>query len=647
MNNSDVIEISTSERVFQLDRDTFVVYTGMHGDDLRPFIRVGAGQSIVHGYLGQFENVLLLDAQPANIGRELEWLQATVSEVQEPIRYVGSRDRVNQIYNLTGMPELEESQRPLQIEAFSPNLRSTGRSKEKSTIQFFENGNVRILVGRSQVYDREQVNRARGSLDQEFDQMHRAQSKRELKCTAEHDKSFCYLGPRHSPDALKPAIYWNFQGHGVLVNPPAEYHHALFEAGIDILAVDAVVSNKTLSPGMSAVLRRKDSEKAAVALYSANEEKQAQVKKIYDRARLRFINDSASLPGLKDVLFFVSKKGNTGGFGFRLDGESDEGAQVVFPIGGARSGSAFDMIRAPHDLQIQAFETRDEFKAGKTDAHLVLALPGIIGSEPFGARKMESGLYPLLTGRAYRMAGSLEARSLAEYFINAFTDGELSQLVRDLVFMCLGLDFNAANLNQYLMDMYQMDRPTDFGLYNNLHELIRYLALLPAYKAQATEENHKLHARLLKRYAMGSYRFHDCLQLESRSVYVQILLFRGQASFHLICNGPLEGIQLELPPDIAELEANPKGYRKQLNFYQKQLARIGDVPGMEQSLDFLERLYEKKMEIVADRRRFFQFMASLGIEATTPESPREDGFLARWWQKLTLFFSELKQSITG
>ena len=71
------------------------------------------------------------------------------------------------------------------------------------------------------------------------------------------------------------------------------------------------------------------------------------------------------------------------------------------------------------------------------------------------------------------------------------------------------------------------------------------------------------------------------------------------------------------------------------------------MPGMEQSLDFLERLYEKKMEIVADRRRFFQFMASLGIEATTPESPREDGFLARWWQKLTLFFSELKQSITG
>ena len=93
------IEIRGTERVFQIDRDTFVIYTGLHRSDFRPFLRVGSGRSIPAGVLGQIENVILPENDPANAGLEVAWQDATRREASDSIRYVGSKDRVNQLLN--------------------------------------------------------------------------------------------------------------------------------------------------------------------------------------------------------------------------------------------------------------------------------------------------------------------------------------------------------------------------------------------------------------------------------------------------------------------------------------------------------------------------------------------------------------------
>ncbi|MEQ9366922.1 MAG: hypothetical protein RIF32_21970, partial [Leptospirales bacterium] len=153
-NNSEqkISEMRGNDRVFQLDRDTFAVFTGLHPEDMRPFIRVGAGKTIPTGLLRHFENVLLTENDPLNVGLEMAWLHATLSEGEETIRYVGSKDRVAQIYGFTGMRELDEDDRHIEIVPYKL-ARGEETRRDRSTITFFETGNAVVQVGSSKTYD--------------------------------------------------------------------------------------------------------------------------------------------------------------------------------------------------------------------------------------------------------------------------------------------------------------------------------------------------------------------------------------------------------------------------------------------------------------------------------------------------------------
>ena len=640
-NSVKKIEISGSERVFRLDRDTFLVYTGLHADDYRPFIRVGAGQSILHGYLGQIEHVLLLDKAPLNIGQEMYWLKSTLDEIQEPVRYVGSRERVSQIYSITGMPDLDEEERSVQIEPFSPPKKGSEQPKDRCNIQFFANGNAQAFVGRSKVFDYDAVARSKGTIDDEFRLMQRAQARLNKKGGDAESRSFIYPGTSYDPSSMKPFVFWNFHGKGVLVNPPFDYHQALFETGIDVMQADYAVSHATLSPGVSSFLRRKNHEGGSAGLYTSNEERQAMLKKVYQGGKLRVMNDGSALPGIKDVLFFVSRKGNNGAFGFRFTKEGDEACQLVFPIGGAPRSRSFDLMRPPHDVEIITYEDAEEFQEGYANAHLTLALPGAIPEKKFQKKRLDDGLYPLLPGREYILHTALEEKAFVEAFIEAFAGTTLHQFVREFLLMNVGLDFSGLALLQMQKALLGLEKIEEPDKLSNLSELLRYTESLPAFQKSYDKEHVKLHKKLRKKFRLRRLRFSDWQSLAERPVSCHLYLLKGKLSFLLVkpASSP-EPIRLQCPPDMESLEEDPKGFRKFLTRQRRVLDRVDEAPGYSECLDFVEGLYEKRLEILEDRRRLRRLFADLGIEAALQEK-KEPNFFERIWNRIRFFFMKI------
>ncbi|MBI3394971.1 MAG: hypothetical protein HY042_03975, partial [Spirochaetia bacterium] len=146
-------ELRGNDRVFQIDRDTVIIFAGRDRRDLRPFVRVGSGAAIPHNLLRHIENVILPDSDPPNAALEVAWIQATVADGNDVIRYVGSKDTISQMYYYSGIAELREDQKP-QIELI-PYAQGKGvqDARGRSVTTLYGNGNFSVSVGGSRVLD--------------------------------------------------------------------------------------------------------------------------------------------------------------------------------------------------------------------------------------------------------------------------------------------------------------------------------------------------------------------------------------------------------------------------------------------------------------------------------------------------------------
>lgn len=609
-NNSEqkISEMRGNDRVFQLDRDTFAVYTGLHPEDLRPFIRVGAGKTIPTGLLRHFENVLLTEDDPLNVGLEMAWLHATLNEGEETIRYVGSKDRVAQIYGFTGMRELEEGERPVEILPYKM-ARGEETRRDRSTITFFETGNAVVQVGSSKTYDHMAQQRGRISIDREYDLLSKSLRRRERKC--EEGRSFMYLGAGKQSSPNRPPIFWNFDGRGLFLNPCVDPHYALFEHGIDPDHVDMAVSYSPFSAGFGEVLRRKNAEQRTVGVYQADEERSNLLKKIYNEAKLQNFGDSSSLPMAKDTSFFLSKGGSHGLFGYRIAPQADRMVQIMFPLGGGKFSRTFDFLKAPHDLEIQVVNDADDLDAGQ--GRITLQSPGKIQASRYEKARLAPGLTPLVAGSEYRLSQSDDPAALVESVVAVFENTPLHDMIRDVIFLHMGLDFTEGNLNRVLDDFRRRPLPKDDIVeFYNLGQLLLFLQTLPAYRDSYSPQQRKQLERLQSRYNPKRFRYSDWLELSGSGVEFQ-LMFSPRRAFQFVKRIQSAPAQLRVPPPFEILEENPKAYAKRLREWNRAADKAGDTGGFRTSIETLERLYEEKLRLIGERKRFHALLDTLGI----------------------------------
>ncbi|MEQ9363527.1 MAG: hypothetical protein RIF32_04750, partial [Leptospirales bacterium] len=381
--------------------------------------------------------------------------------------------------------------------------------------------------------------------------------------------------------------------------------------------------------GFGEVLRRKNTEQRAVGVYQADEERSNLLKKIYNEAKLQNFSDSSSLPMAKDTTFFVSKGGSHGLFGYRIGPQADRMVQIMFPLGGGKFSRSFDFLKAPHDLEIQVINDPDDLEAGQ--GRITLQSPGKVQAARYEKARLAPGTTPLVAGREYRLFQSEDPAALAENIIGAFDGTPLHDLVRDVIFLHMGLDFTEGNLNRVLDDFRRRPLPKDDVVeFYNLRQLLSFLQLLPVYRESYSPQQRKQLERLLERYDPKRFRFSDWLELGGAGVEFH-LLFSPRRAFQFVKRVKAEPAQLRVPPPFEVLEENPKAYGKRLREWNRAADKAGDSGGFRTSIETLERLYEEKLRLVGERKRFHALLDTLGIVSQADAAAElAEGHGGRW-----------------
>ena len=610
------LEIRGPERAFQYDRDTIIIYTGLHVDDLRPFIRIGAGDSTPPGLVRHIENVVLPDLDPVNVGLELYWLHRTLQGGGEMIRYVGSKDQVNRLYSFSGMREMEESgveDTHVERLVYRPLPPGSRETRDRCLINFFETGNVNVSVDGARVLDLQSRRRAFLNLDREYEMIARALRRRKESCVDGY--SFVALAEARTPGV---AMFWNFDGAGMLINPPRDYHYRLFENGIRPDRVSTCIAASAFQPGFTEAIRRRNSLGADIAVFALNGEKLSDLKKIYGRANMRVLEDSRALPAARSAAFFVSRTGSHGLFSLQFDGQVGRQVQVQFPISPAsKPNRSFEFMKGPHDLEIARLESEADWN-GQWSARLVLVDPGQVPHARFEKLRLKTGLYPLVPGREYSVSQVEQPAGLVELMLEAVAGTEHEDALRELVLMTLGLEFTAERVEQILRTVAAARSPMDPDVRSNTSEVLRFVESLPQYAAAYDDRLHKLLEKAQARFSPEGISAGQWLALSEKSVRFLAAVLGSRKTYHIVLPTEPAVVRFFTPPGLDDLAADPKGYRRTLNRWSKTSARAADAAEYDDGVEFLEKLYEDRLRLLEERTRLRQLLSRLGMQWGPP-----------------------------
>ncbi len=637
-------ELKGPERVFQIDRDTVLIYTGLHANDLRPFVRMGAGVSAPGILLRHIENVILPENDPLNAGLEMAWIQATVENGGENIGYVGSKDRVSQIYSYTGMQDFnarsdESEKKPVAMHPYLP-LRLLAGGKDRCTTTFFETGDVQVSVGGSKVLSSEKLKKASLHIDKEYDLLSSALSKRSRKC--ESGYSFMYLGQGRG---LSLPMYWNFNGEGMLVNPMPDYHYRLFESVIDPARVSLCAASSVYSPGLMESLRRKNTEKKPLGIYSHNLDRLGVIKKIYNNAFVKVFDDGRVLPSAKETTYYVSRGGSHAAITCKMVPGAERQAQILFPIGGGKFSKSFEYIRGQHDLEIAVLRSKDDL--GVKDAKLVLHLPGEVRDSWYQSQKLSEGCYPLLEGKEYTYTFAESAAGLIEEMIKGLHGTNFEEPIKEFIYALIGQSSETEILEKWIAKLKTLPVPEGPALYSNLFEIFRFIEDSPSFQENTDARIKKRYEKVRKKYSIDRLRNRHWLSLAEMPVCFSILFMGGKKSYIIALPAESEVVKFSMPPSSDRLEESAKPYRTLLKQQSRALDKASDPPGYRPCLDLMERLLEERLRIVEERKRFHVLLTQLSI-GTAPQR-KQRSFSANpvieWFQRGTSFLAERIQPV--
>lgn len=608
-------ELRGSDRVFQIYRDTVLVYTGKHKRDFRPFTRVGADRHAPFHLLKYIENVLVTEQDPPNVAMEAAWVDATLNAGADTVRYVGSRELVNPINQYVGQGEHHPGEKgPVETLTFRP-FKSSEQGKDKSLITFFKTGNVAMTVGSSRVLDYASFKKGVLDIDTEYEQIAKALGKKAQRCT--EGRGFVYLDVE--TDAGLP-FYWNFNGTGLLTNAPLDYHYVLFENSILPDRVKMVVSSSIYSPGFVEAFRRKNVEAAELGIFCSASDLLPALKKVYPKTTPRIFEDGRPLPFSKDTMFSTSRSESHALFSIHFEKEAPREVHILFPLGGTHKiKKRFNYLRAPFDLEI--LEVKGKADLSGNENFLALHVPAGVKEKHYTKARMVPGMYPLIPRKEYVFKYSTVPAGLVERLLEGLQGTPFESNFKDLLLMTIGIDYDPEALEHSLIELTNMPDTDDMVLRSNIHEILRFVQAIPEYKKYYNKEHQKLVRRLYGRFSLKKIRVADWLRLRGADVMFELLFMGGKGTFMVVLPAPHEPIDLVLPPDVDTLErTGPKPFRKFMRQQERELNRAGGmVPGFAQCMDFIEKLFEERLRLLEERRRFNLLLEALEIGQEKPE----------------------------
>jgi hypothetical protein len=151
MELNDIIR-KDSDRIFMVDPECFIIFTGSTLDDQQPFIRIGNWFDMPAGLIPLIENIIIPDRMIGNPAYE----QFSIDVDYLPTnRYIGSRGLVKRFLNFQKVFGLDLRNATV-VDADSEIPEMNGRKltrREGFTGIFYSDGNFRIKHGSSDLFD--------------------------------------------------------------------------------------------------------------------------------------------------------------------------------------------------------------------------------------------------------------------------------------------------------------------------------------------------------------------------------------------------------------------------------------------------------------------------------------------------------------
>ncbi len=600
------------ERAFQFDRDTFLIYTGIHEADMRPFSRIGAGTSVPAGLLPQIENVVVPEENLWNVGLEAAWLKESLAAGSGHIRYVGSKERTTQLHRYLDPNEDEMSRSkeesandPVEYASYSAPERGVSQ-KDKCTITYMATGEYQVTVGGSRVLDSQSLSRGRMGLDREYEQVSKILSKQDRKM--EHGWSFFPF----QTDGESLSLYWGLQGRGLALNPPVDVHYHCLAHSIDPERLQMVIADTAEQPGLAEQYRRNNALERPFGAYCPEMERMIHLKRMYNRAQVKTFDDSRTLPFSKDTVFFASRSKSHGVFAMKANPDAEFPMQIVFPLQKGKQSRSFDFTKGPFDLELMRLEEGQKFESA--GSYLTLIGRGNAAPKKYSKAKLTDGVFPLLSESEYRLQQVVNLSNLADEVSLGLKGSEFEQTVPEL-FSLMGQ--SGPNLDEEaVLDLLYRIRtqaiPDNLLLRINLGEATRALHNYLGTLKDKFPKVAKLSEKVYKRYKTSGLKVRDLEALEGA---VAFDIYAIQARLSILQVRPIQPprIAIVFPPEIDTIKAEQKDYRKYLKEQNRILDKGDESPADRATLEFLEKLLEERLHLAEERERLGDLLQDLDL----------------------------------
>jgi hypothetical protein len=609
-------DLRQSDRVYRLDRDCLLVYTGRDARDARPFLRIGTGQSMPPELLKHIENVVLTEQELGNAAQEMSWMKATLGAGGESVRYVGSKERVSQMYAYAGLSEMDEEKRPpVKVAPYGP-FNSRVETKNKCMILFMATGNIQASLSSSKLLDYFSYRNQRLNIDREYDLISRALHRRERR--AEKGTGFIFPGGS-SIDRL--SLYWFFDGKGLYLHPPENHHYDLLENAVDPANLVMAMSDSIHAPGFAEFVRRKSVLKEKGGVYCHDMEHISFLKRIYNGMAWKIFDDGRPLPMADHTVLFKSKTGSHGVFSMRMHEHATDHVQVMFPLAPVKQNRTLDFTRGPYDLEFLNIDAKEQFPQ-TLPSRLVLHAPGRIAPDVYGKQKLAEGLYPLVPGAEYIFHNPEVPIGTMDHVLSALKDMPQQELFQSLTLTALAArpktQQDVTDALAGLKAWEKIHPPEAIMERQNVHEALRFLAWALGSQKFPDAVVQKAN-KLVAKHSMSGYHNADWTGL--RACKFNLVFVSGKISLQLVESIKADPIRVRIPRTIEEISADPKAYGSYLRQLTKTLDRSDEPPGLRNVLEFAEKLYEDRLHIVADRKRLHDLKSFLGILPQAPSKP--------------------------
>ncbi|GIX40625.1 MAG: hypothetical protein KatS3mg129_0358 [Leptospiraceae bacterium] len=647
------LELRGNDRVFQIDRDTILIYTGLHLEDFRPFSRIGAGHDFPVSIIQLVENVLLPERHMWNVGIEEMWLRNSIDSGISKLKYVGSKEMLNYLnryfdlesYYSNGK-KADKIHLPVEYKVYQPpNQREL--NKDKSSIVYMHTGDFQVLVGGSRVMDSGNYFRARLTIDKEYLLLKRIIEKLPEQQAKNGFSFFVFDGELFSS-------LFNFNGELLAINPLPEMHFRLFEMQIDPDRINMAITSSPYLPGFVELFRRADVIEKEFAVSYPDVEKLTLLKRIYYYSRPKFFSDGSTLPYARYVNYYESKTKSHAVLAFRVRDDIENQLKILFPLLPDKINRNFDYIKGPFDIEfIKINDKKDLLDLQFSNFYFIIQ--GAIKDKKWYSLRLNENYLPAIPGAEYKIQQIIDIEEVLDFFQNTFENTVFGDLLYNLASKIASYqsvdDLLSIKDELYLIRTQAI--PADKVLLYNLAEALKLLYNFTNYYQELPPDVNRLFLKVRKRFSHQKVKLEEIYNL-SNSIKIHVFVKTGEfVSCFITEVEPLWNISIQYPPHPDSAIDSEKEYRRYLK-EQHKLIDKGIGTQLERNvLEFLEKLLEERIYYNEQRQKLQILIDSLKPnleEAASALLPREKKGVPfhmklPYWLRITLETLRVPESI--